>query len=61
MLKLRKKVVRENEIINLDKDESCLRTLLGAPSLSLELQLQGYEGIALDEFDPEIGYVWLED
>ncbi|XRH75773.1 MAG: CRISPR-associated helicase Cas3' [Candidatus Methanosuratincola verstraetei] len=61
VLKLRKKVVRENEIINLDKDESCLRTLLGAPSLSLELQLQGYEGIALDEFDPEIGYVWLED
>lgn len=51
----RRKVVDGHEVIELE--EIKLRELLRAPSLSLELQLNGYDGVALEDFDPEIGYV----
>lgn len=58
VLKDGRRVVDGNRIVDLGERE--LWDLLKAPSLSLELQLSGYDGIALEDFDPEVGYVKLE-
>ncbi|MDI9609362.1 MAG: CRISPR-associated helicase Cas3' [Candidatus Verstraetearchaeota archaeon] len=58
LLMQRRKVVKGNEVIELAGLE--LRGLLNSPSLALELQLREFDGIALEDFDPEIGYVKLE-
>lgn len=58
VLKQRRKVVKDNKVIELDGSK--LRNLLNSHSLSLELQLEEYEGIVLEDFDPEIGYVRAE-
>ncbi len=58
LLKHRQKVVAGDKTITLE--EGKLRGLLKAQSLSLELESEGFDGIALEDFDPEIGYVHLE-
>lgn len=59
LLRQRGKIVKGNKVIEIAGYE--LKSLLDSPSLSLELQLREYEGIALEDFDPEIGYVGGRD
>lgn len=59
ILRTRRKVVEGNRVIDL-KDNEFWR-LINAPSVSLELQLSGYDGVAIEDFDPEIGYVRAEE
>ncbi|MEN3053085.1 MAG: CRISPR-associated helicase Cas3' [Candidatus Methanosuratincola petrocarbonis] len=51
----RRKVVKGNKVMELEA--YALREFLRSPSLSIELQLEQYDGVALEDFNPEIGYV----